>query len=327
MRVLITRTIPRAGIELLRKHPSLELDYRQGAPLSTKELIDGIKDADAIIAVIPDKITREILLSAPKLKIVAHYAVGYDNIDIAAASEMGIYVSNTPGDLTEAVAEHALALMLSVGRQIPLADKFTRAGEYKFWDPMIFLGPRFGGKTLGLVGFGRIAKHLAKLAKNGFGMRILYNDVQRDEALEKDLGAMFVSLDDLLGESDFVSIHVPLLPSTKHLITDRELRKMKPTAYLINTARGPIVDEDSLILALQEKWIEGAAIDVFEEEPNIRTELKQLDNVVLTPHIGSATREARIEMSRMVAENILEVLISKKPPINLVNKDIKNVRV
>jgi len=322
MRVLITREIPRAGIELLRKH-ALELDYRKGPPLSDKELKEAIKDVDAIIPVIPDQITKEVLEAAGEnLKIVAHYAVGYDSIDVDAASEMGIYVSNTPGDLTESVAEHSMALMLAAGRKVGQADKFTREGKYKYWDPMIFLGPVFAGKTLGLVGLGRIGKHFARLAKGGFNMRILYNDVKRDEDSEQELGALYTKLDDLLEQSDVVSIHVPLLPSTRHLIGLSEFKKMKPTAYLINTSRGPVIDEDAMILALKENWIEGAGIDVYEEEPKIRQDLKDLENVILTPHIGSATREARIEMARMAAENVIEVLINKKPPINKVNKEI-----
>ena len=318
MKVLITREIPRAGIDLLRKHAELELDYRKGAPLSDSELKKAIKDADAVISVIPDQITREVLQSAKNLKIVSNYAVGYDNIDVKAATEMKIYVSNTPGDLTESVAEHAMALMLTVGRKIVAADRFVREGKYKYWDPMIFLGPVFSGKTLGLVGFGRIGQWFAKLAKGAFNMRILYTDISKNETAEKEFGAIYVSMDELLEQSDIVSLHVPLLPSTKHLITRREIKKMKPAAILINTSRGPIIDEDDLCVALRENWISGAGIDVYEQEPKIYAGLKELKNIVLTPHIGSATHEARIEMARMAAANVIEVLINKKPPISLV---------
>lgn len=318
MKVLITREIPRAGIDLLRKHAELELDYRKGAPLSDSELKKAIKDADAVISVIPDQITREVLQSAKNLKIVSNYAVGYDNIDVKAATEMKIYVSNTPGDLTESVAEHAMALMLTVGRKIVAADRFVREGKYKYWDPMIFLGPVFSGKTLGLVGFGRIGQWFAKLAKGAFNMRILYTDISKNESAEKEFGAIYVSMDELLEQSDIVSLHVPLLPSTKHLIPRREIKKMKPAAILINTSRGPIIDEDDLCVALRENWISGAGIDVYEQEPKIYAGLKELKNIVLTPHIGSATHEARIEMARMAAANVIEVLINKKPPISLV---------
>lgn len=305
----------------------MELDIREGPPLSPEKLKEAVKGTDAIISVIPDQINRAVMETAgPSLKLVANYAVGFDNVDLETASKLGIYVSNTPGDLTEAVAEHSLALILALARKIVEADKYTRAGNFKYWEPMIFLGPRIAEKTLGIVGMGRIGQHLAKLAKNGFNMRILYHDLKREEQVERDLGAIYTSVDELLENSDFVSLHVPLLPSTEHMIGLKELRKMKPTAYLINTARGKIVDEESLIKGLQEKWIEGAAIDVFDYEPAISPELKALNNLIMTPHIASATREARIEMARMAAENVIEVLINKRPPVNLVNKDIKNLK-
>ena len=323
MKVLIGRKIPRAGINMLRQYPELELDYRQGSPLSPEELTKAASDADAIIAVIPDKITKELIEGAKNLKIIAAYSVGFDNIDLEAATKKGIYVSNTPGELTDSVAEFAMALMLAVGRQITRADRFVTDGKYDYWDPMIFLGPKFAGKTLGIVGMGRIGYHFAKMCKAAFGMEILYSDVQGNIQADTELEARHVPLEELLGNSDIVSIHVPLLPSTRHMITNHEFKLMKPTAFLINTSRGPVIDEDDLIIALQEDWIAGAGIDVYEEEPKIRKELKELDNVVLTPHIGSATREARIEMARMAAANVIEVLINKKPPIHLVNKGIK----
>lgn len=322
MKVFITREIPRAGIELLKKYPSLDIDMRKGAPLTEEEIIDGVKDADALITVIPDKITSKIIQAGKYLKIIAAYSVGYDHIDLKTATEQNVYVSNTPGDLTESVAEHALALMISVARNIVPADRFTREGHYKFWDPMIFLGPVFQGKTLGIVGLGRIGQHLAKIAKNGFNMRVFYSDIQRNERGEIETGAVYVPIEELLENSDFVSLHVPLLPSTRHLINEKTLRLMKPNAYLINTSRGPVVDEGALSIALKEGIIAGAGIDVFEEEPSIHSGLKELDNVILTPHIGSATREARIEMARMAALNVLDVLVEGKTPTNLVNKDI-----
>ena len=224
MKVLITREIPKTSHNILKKHPSISIDAREGAPLSEDELIEAVKDVDGLIAVIPDKINDKVLSSAPNLKIVAHYAVGYDNIDIAAATKNGIYVSNTPGNLTETVAEFTLALMLGIGKKIVEADQYTRDGHYEYWDPMIFLSATFWGKTIGIVGMGRIGFHLAKMAKHGFNMQVLYYDSQRNDAAEKELGAIYTSLDDLLEKSDFVSLHVPLLPSTKHLITSRELK-------------------------------------------------------------------------------------------------------
>ncbi len=320
MKVLITREIPQAGISILKKHPEIEIDYRKGPPLTQEELITAIKDADAIIPVIPDQINKEVLNAAKKLKIIAHYAVGYDNIDIDTATQLGIYVSNTPGDLTESVAEHSLALMMAVGRRIVESDRFTRTGEYRYWDPMIYLGPKFMGKTLGIIGFGRIGQHFARIAHFGLNMKILFHDSNKIDF--KDFPAEQCELDHLLENSDIVSLHCNLTEQTRHLIGEQEMKKMQPDAIIINTARGPVINEKALATALKEKWIEGAGLDVFEEEPVINAELLNLDNVVLTPHIGSATREARIQMARMAALNVVEVLINKKPPINLVNKNL-----
>ncbi|KKU50763.1 MAG: D-isomer specific 2-hydroxyacid dehydrogenase NAD-binding, glyoxylate reductase [candidate division WWE3 bacterium GW2011_GWC1_47_10] len=328
MKVLVTREIPRAGIELLKKRPALELDIRKGPPLSDKDLKKAAVGTSAILCVIPDKITKEVMQAAsPTLKLVSTYSVGYDHIDTKAASELGIYVTNTPGDLAQSVAEHSMALLMAVARKIVEADKFMTEKRYKYWDPMIFIGPVLEGKTIGIIGFGRIGQKLAKIAKGGFNMRVLYHDINRDDKAELETGAMYVGLDDLLEKSDFISLHVPLMPSTNHIIGERELKKMKPNAYLINTSRGPVVDEDALAKALKENWIEGAGIDVYENEPNVYPLLRKIPNAILTPHIGSATREARIEMARMAAESIIEVLVDKKSPTYLVNKDIKSPRV
>lgn len=317
MRVLITREIPKAGIDLLREFPELELDIRNGLPLFHEELKKAVKGVSGMIAVIPDKVDKDVLKSAGSgLKIVAHYAVGYDNIDIQAASKLGIYVSNTPGDLTESVAEHSLALMMALGRRIVEADSFIRGGGYEYWDPMMFLGPRFLGKTLGIVGFGRIGQYFAKIAHYGLDMKILYTGPKKCGTEEN---AKYVTLDELLEQSDVVSLHVPLCEDTHHLIDANQLKKMKPTAYLINTSRGPVINEEALAQALKEGWLEGAALDVFENEPSVNSNLINAKNVILTPHIASATREARIQMARMAAQNVIEVLIHKRPPLNLVN--------
>ena len=323
MKVLITREIPQSGIEILESHPEIQLDYRKGPPLSTEELKKAIKGVDAIISVIPDLVTGDVIKAAgPQLKLVANYAVGYDNIEIEEATKLGVYVSNTPGDLTESVAEHTVALMFAVGKHIVEGDKYIRQGKFKYWDPMIYLGPKFMGKTLGIIGFGRIGQHLARIAKNGLDMRILYNDAVEKEKEEKETGAQFCEIPYLLENSDVVSLNCNLTDETCGMIGERELRMMKPTAYFINTARGAIVKEDALAVALKEKWIEGAGLDVFENEPEINPVLLELDNVVLTPHTASATREARIQMARMAAENVVEVLINNKPPVNLVNKEV-----
>ncbi|HSX39287.1 MAG TPA: D-glycerate dehydrogenase [Candidatus Saccharimonadales bacterium] len=323
MKLLITRKIPLAGIEILQQFPQIEIDYRQGAPLSAEELKKAIKDVEAIIPVIPDQITEQIIKAAPNLKLIATYSVGYDHIDLKTATAHKVFVANTPGDLTESVAEHAFALMLALGRKIVEADKYCREGDYKYWDPMLFLGPQFSNKTLGIVGFGRIGQHLAKIAHGGLNMKILYYDMKRCVTeVEEAYNAHCVSVEELLQNSDVVSLNCVLSPETHHLINDKRLRLMKPNAYLINTARGPVIDEEALVTALKENIIEGAALDVFENEPKIHPDLIKMRNVILTPHIASATREARIQMARMAAENVVDVLIKNQPPKNLVNTEL-----
>lgn len=293
-----------------------------GAPLSPSELKAAIKGADAIIPVIPDQITADIISGAPNLKVIATYSVGYDNIDIEAATKKCIYVANTPGDLTESVAEHCMSVMLALGRRIVEADKFCREGKYEYWDPLAFIGPKFYGKTLGIIGFGRIGQSFAKMARHGFGMNILYSDVTDHKEAEALLDAKKVDLNTLLETSDVVSLNCNLCAETKHMIGEPQLRRMKPLAILINSARGPIINEKALAVALKAGWISGAALDVFENEPEINKTLLKLPNVVLTPHIASATWEARIQMARMAAENVVDVLVSGKPPRYLVNRDV-----
>ena len=322
MKVLITREIPQAGINILEQYRNIELDYRKGPPLTEAELVTAIKDADALIPVIPDKINKKVVEAGKKLKIIAAYSVGYDHIDLETSTNKNIYVSNTPGDLTQSVAEHSLSLLMAVARKTSVGDRFCRNGNYKYWDPLLFIGPKLMGKTLGIVGFGRIGQQFARIAKYGLNMKILYSDpTKRDEA-ENLLDAEKVELEYLLENSDIISLHCNLCEQTHHLIDTAQLQMMKPGAILINTSRGPIVDEKALTRALKEKWILGAGLDVFEEEPKITKELLQMDNVVLTPHIGSATWEARIQMARMAAENVVDVLINDKSPRNLVNKEL-----
>ncbi|KKS36942.1 hypothetical protein A2380_04075 [candidate division WWE3 bacterium RIFOXYB1_FULL_43_24] len=322
MKLLITREIPQAGINILKQYKDIELDYRQGAPLSEKEMLVAVKDVDAIIPSTSDKVNKKIINAAKKLRVIAAYSVGFDHIDVVHATSKNIFVGNTPGDLTESVAEHALALMLSAGRRIPEADKFCRTDKNKYWNPMDFVGPKILGDTLGIIGFGRIGQHLARMAKNGLNMRILYTDVNGHPEAESLLDAEKVELDYLLENSDFISIHCNLTPETENLIGENEFRKMKPLAYIINTARGKIINEEALSRALKQNYIAGAALDVFANEPEIYPDLKLLDNIVLTPHIGSATWEARLQMARMAAENVVDVLISNKPPRYLVNKTL-----
>jgi glyoxylate reductase len=323
MKVLITREIPQVGINILQQYPQLKLDYKEsGKPLTKTQLIDEVKDADAVIPSSTDLFDKELITAAKKLKVISTYSVGFDHIDLEHASKKGIYVGNTPGDLTEAVSEHIIALMLGVGRHIASSDSYCREGKFKYWEPMSFIGPKFMGKTLGLIGFGRIGQLTARIARWGFNMDIIYHDLTKHDEAENLLDAKKVDLDTLLENSDVISLSVNLTDATRHLIDKDELRKMKPYAILINTSRGPVINEKALATALKEEWIAGAGLDVFENEPKIESELLDLKNVVLTPHIASATWEARIQMARMAAENIIDVLVNNKPPRYLVNKDI-----
>lgn len=308
-KIFIARKIDDKGIEMLRSHKNFDIKINpKDEVLSESELIENAKGSDAIVTLLTDKIDEEIMDKVgPNLKIIANYAVGFDNIDVEAAKKRNIAVTNTPEVMTQAVAEHAVALMLTCARRIVEGDKYIREKKYKQWEPELLLGPEIAGKTLGIVGIGRIGSSLAEIAYHGFGMKILYHDIQHVEEIERTLQADFVSLTTLLERSDFISIHVPLLDSTRHMISSGEFELMKKTAILVNTARGGIIDEKALIDALREKKIFAAGLDVFENEiPS--EELLALDNVVMTPHIASATHEARRSMAKCVAENVIEVL-------------------
>ena len=331
-KVFITRPIPSVGVKLLQdKGYEMVVNVAARERAATKEeILAGVKGVDALLSTLTEKIDAEIMDAGllarrslgeggPTLKIIANLAVGFDNIDVKAAKERGIMVTNTPGVLTDTVAEHTFALILAVAHRISEADRFSRAGEYKAWGPELLLGTDVSGKTLGVVGLGRIGSRVAHHAAKGFGMRVLYTDVKPKSDFEKEFGATYVAnVDELLSQCDFVSIHVPLLDSTRHLINETRLKMMKPTAYLINTSRGPIIDEKALARALGEGWIKGAAIDVFEFEPEITPELKTLDNIIMTPHIASATVETRNRMAELAATNIIDALEGRIPP-NLVS--------
>ena len=285
-------------------------------PADKDEILSGIKGVDAVLSILTDKIDAEIMdAGLPTLKVIANMAVGFDNVDLDAAKQRRIMVANTPGVLTNTVAEHTFALMLAISHRIAEADKFTRAGMYHAWGPMLLLGSDVAGKTLGVVGLGRIGSRVAYHAVKGFGMKVLYTDVKQDENFEKEFAAQFFeNIDGLLPRSDFVSLHVPLLESTRHLINENRLKSMKKTAYLINTSRGPVIDEKALALSLSKGWIRGAAIDVFENEPKVEQELLKLNNIILTPHIASATKETRDAMAELAAKNIIEALEGREPP-------------
>ncbi len=312
MKVFVTRLIPNRGIELLKQKGYEVVVNPEDKVLTKEELIDFLKgkNYDAVLCLLTDKIDGEVFEAAGKqVKIFANYAVGFDNIDIKTASERGIVITNTPDVLNETVAEHTFALMLALAHRIPEADKFMRDGKYKGWGPMLMLGRDVSHKTLGVVGLGRIGSLVAKHAARGFDMKVLYYDPRRNEDFEKELNASYrPNLDDLLRESDFVSIHVPLMPATKHLINAEKLGLMKKTAYLVNTSRGPVIDEHALEEALASGTIAGAALDVFENEPLMDLGFKDLEDIVVTPHIASATEETRQKMGLMAANNIIAVL-------------------
>ena len=319
MKIFVTRKIPKPGLDALQKEFTLEVNPFDRV-LSKEEIIEGIKGKDGLVCLLTDPIDKEVINAEPHLKMIASYAVGYDNIDIAAATKRGIPVSNTPGVLTETTAELAWALLFSVARRIVEGDMFTREGNFKGWAPMLMLGQDVSHKTLGVIGTGRIGTAFG-LKSKGFHMNVLYADEQKNEQLEKQLGAKKVSLSKLLIESDFISIHVPLTKATHHLIDEKQLHLMKKTAVLINTARGPIVNEKALVKALTGQWIFGAGLDVYENEPELSEELKKLKNVVLQPHTGSGTIEARTKMALIAAENMIIGLKGGIPP-NCVNEEV-----
>lgn len=320
-KVLVTRQLPQPAIDLLKQHFEVDL-YTEDRVIPRDELLRRVEDKDGLLCLLTDNIDAEVMNKAKNLKIIANYAVGYNNIDVNEATKRKIPVTNTPGVLTETTADLAFALLMSIARRIVESDKYLREGKFKGWSPMLFLGSDVYGKTLGIIGFGRIGQAVAKRAL-GFDMKVLYYDtVHAPVEVEQKYNATFKPLDELLKESDYISIHVPLVKETYHLISDREFSLMKPTAYLINTSRGPVVDEKALVRALKEKKIAGAALDVFENEPEVEPELIDMPNTVLVPHIGSATVETRTKMALMAAENIIAVLVYNKIPPNIVNPEI-----
>ena len=257
--------------------------------------------------------------AAPTVKIVANYAIGFNNIDLAEAKKRGVFVTNTPGGGADRVAEHTWGLILALTCRIVEGDSFVRRGKYKGWDPMIFHGTKLAGKTLGIIGTGRIGADVAKRAVQGFEMKVVYYDIVRNKKLEQEFGAVFKStVEEVLPLADIVSIHVPLTKETTHLISSKRLVRIKPTAFLVNTSRGPVIDEVALVEALRTGKIAGAGLDVFEHEPKLAKGLSKLANIVITPHIASATKEARLDMARMAAENIITALRGEVPP-NIVN--------
>ncbi len=319
MKVFVTRKIPDPGLNLLRNEFELEINPHDRL-LTKKEIIKGLKGKDGLLCLLTDNIDKEVIDSEPKLKMIANYAVGFDNVDIKAATAKGIPVSNTPGVLTEATSDMAWALLFSVARRMVEGDKLTRSGKFKGWSPMLMLGQDISNKTLGVIGVGRIGTAFA-LKSKGFKMNVLYTDSQINKTLENELDAKKVDLSTLLRESDFISLHVTLNKTTHHMISENQLKMMKKNAVLINTSRGPVVDEKALAKALQEKWIFGAGLDVYEHEPKISKQLTNLQNVVLQPHSASATIESRTNMAIIAAKNLIAGLQGKIPP-NCVNTEV-----
>lgn len=304
---------------LLRERCEVTVNPRDRV-LTRAELLKGVKGQDALLPLLTDTIDAAVMDAEPKLRIIANYAVGFNNVDVAAATVRKIPVTNTPGVLTDTTADMAWALLMTCARRIVEGDRFTRAGRYTGWAPLLLLGHDVHGKTLGVIGFGRIGQAVARRA-GGFGMRILYHDVHPNESAARELGATFVDMPTLLRESDYLSLHTVLSPETTHLINAERLRQMKRTAILINTSRGPVVDERALVRALKAGWIAGAGLDVYEWEPRLAAGLAKLPNAVLAPHIASATLETRSRMAVMAAENVIARLEGRRPP-NLVNPDV-----
>lgn len=319
LKIFITRRLPEAAMQILEEHFELRCNPDDRV-LTKKEILDGTKWSDLLLCLLTDEIDAEILRVNSNLKAVINYAVGFNNIDIQEANRLNIPVTNTPGVLTETTADMAWALMFAIGRRVVESDRYVREGKFKGWEPLLMLGGDIYGKTLGIVGAGRIGAAVARRAA-GFKMKILYSDDSINHNLEADCDAERVELKVLLGQSDFVSLHVPLSPDTYHLISKQQLALMKPTAYLINTARGAVVNEADLLEALQNNIIAGAGLDVYEHEPELTEGLADLDNVVLLPHIASASIDTRTKMAMMVANNAIAIKDKHTPP-NLVNPEI-----
>ncbi|MDO8471651.1 MAG: D-glycerate dehydrogenase [bacterium] len=312
-KVVVLREIPAVAIELLAKKYQVDVN-QSGRVLTREQLYHRVKGASAIISLLTDRIDGAVVKAAgPHLAIVANYAVGFDNVELKALREKNIVVTNTPGGVTEAVAEHTLALTLAVARRVVEADKYVRSGRYKQWEPLLFLGQSLVGKTVGIIGAGRIGSAFGRMMHRALKAKLLYFDTQRNAELERSIGATKVSLNAIMERSDIISIHVCLTPQTKHLIGRAQLAAMKPTAILVNTARGPVIDESCLIDCLKNKSIFGTALDVYENEPHLIPGTRALNNIVLTPHIGSATDDARIEMAVTAARNVIAVLSGHVP--------------
>jgi glyoxylate reductase len=314
-KVLVTRKIPSAGLRVLER---FDVAVLSEGPPARVELLEAARGAAGILSTVTENVDAELMDAAGEdLRVVANMAVGYDNVDVDAATERGVVVTNTPEVLNETTADTAFMLLLAAARRLGEAERLLRSGGWDAWGPMQLTGPDIWGKKLGVVGFGRIGQAVARRAR-GFDMEVLYHDQYRSESAEKETGAQYLELDELLQTADFISVHTPLTPETTHLIGPEELDLMRPTAILVNSSRGPVVDEAALADALEEGSIFAAGLDVYENEPEVHPKLLELENVVLAPHIGSASIETRDKMAKLAAENLVAVLRGKEPktPVN-----------
>jgi glyoxylate reductase len=319
-KVFATHPLFEPARKLLEAHCAA--DYWPGPGRPPRDVVLArVADKDALICLLTEKVNDELLTAAPKLRIAANVAVGYDNIDVAACTRRKIVATNTPGVLDETTADFAWTLLMAVARRLHEGEALARSGGWQGWNLDQHCGADVWGKTLGLLGFGRIGRAVARRAA-GFRMRVIYNDaVRAPSEAEKELNVTYLPLDQVLAEADFLSLHVPLLPETRHLMSAAQFAKMKPTAFLINTSRGPVVDEAALVAALEAREIAGAALDVYENEPGIHPGLVQRDDVVLAPHIASASLETRTKMALMAVENVLALFAGKRPP-NTLNPEV-----
>jgi lactate dehydrogenase-like 2-hydroxyacid dehydrogenase len=319
-KVYVSRLIPQEALDIVLAACDAEVNS-EDKQLTQGELIDKVKGKDGLLCLLTDDVNDVVLAASSQLKVVANVAVGFNNIDVQAATRRKILITNTPGVLDNTTADFTWCLLLASARRLAEAERYTRAGKYVGWGIMLLCGEDIFGKTLGICGLGRIGRGVAKRAQ-GFEMRILYTDaVQAPAEVERELGAQFVDKETLFRESDFVTLHVPLLPETRHYVSVKELKLMRKTAHLINASRGPVVDEVALVQALGERWIAGAGLDVYENEPQLTPGLTELDNITLAPHIASASVETRSKMAVMAATSLVEALQGRRPS-NLVNPEV-----
>jgi glyoxylate reductase len=317
----VTRKVPEQALEILRSVATVSVWDREDVPPPREVILRELAEADGVFSLLTDRIDAEVMAAAPRLKVISNFAVGFDNVDIPAATKRGIVVTHTPDVLTETVADFTVCLMLAAARRLVEADRYTRDGKWKTWEPLLLAGQDIHHATLGLIGLGRIGAAVARRAQ-GFGMRVVYYDVVPREDLERSLGITHRSLDDVLRDSDVISVHVPLSEQTRHLIGRAQFALMKNTAVFVNTSRGPVVDQAALTQALASRRIFAAGIDVFEQEPVSPDDpLLKLDNVIVVPHIASASIPTRIRMATLAAENLVAVLQGKRPP-NPVNPEV-----